>query len=207
MIKQREKIIAYIDGILIDTEKLQFEEELKKNSELQNEVEKTRKLLTELKSAAEPSVDEMYFVNILPQFYLNQSKNKRFIFSKIAYSLSTVVAVSIILFFIFKPGSSLDYSSLSEISKNLTSQELNETLEQYSDEYSMDDLLSNIPTGTDSLVNNMVAKELDLPNSSINNSIADQYINTDDLLSSLNDREVNELYSRLVNEDFINGEK
>ena len=207
MMNSREKIIAYIDDGLNEKEKIQFEKELGSDKKLSEEFNSVKKKLDHLKSTAEPDTDETYFINLLPQFYLNKSKKKKFVFSKIAYSLSTAVAIILIMFIIFKPGTSNDFPNLTELSSNITEQELDETLNQYSDQYTMDDLLSNVPTGTDSLVNNMVAKELELSNNSIDKSVADQYLNTDDLLSSLNDKEINELYSQLANEDFINGAK
>ena len=204
MNKRNEQIIKYLDGNLTEKEKLHFEEILKNDPQLKRETERVKYLISEMKSDAEPEADESYFINMLPEFNARKEKKKKFIFSKIAYSLSTVAAVILILFLVFKPSGTINYSNLTELSKNLTDSELNEAFNEFGDQYSINDLMSSAPAAADSIVSNMVADELDL-SASADKTIADKYLSTDDLLSSINEAEANELYSQLINEDIIKG--
>jgi hypothetical protein len=205
MNKQREKIVAYLDGNLSADEKLQFEESLRNDTQLQNEVVRVKTFLSSVKADAEPSLNDSYFINMLPEFHQNHSKKKKFLFSKMAYSLSTVAVVLLVLFFIFKPGKTTVYNDLQQLSANLSEQDMNEILNQYENPYSMNDLISSASAKTDSLVNNIVDDELDLSSGSVDKMIADKYVNTDELLNSLNEKEADELYSELINKDFLNG--
>jgi hypothetical protein len=207
MNKQREKIIAYLDESLNADEKLQFEESLRNDTQLQNEVARVKTFLSSVKADAEPSLNDSYFINMLPEFHQNPSKKKKFLFSKMAYSLSTVAVVLLVLFFIFKPGKTTVYNDLQQLSANLSEQDMNEILNQYENPYSMNGLISSASSKTDSLVNNVVDNELDLSSGSVDKMIADKYINTDELLNSLNEKEADELYSQLINKDFLNGER
>ena len=206
MNKRREQIIKYLDGSMTGEEKLYFEKKLEIDQGLKKETEGAKNLLFEMKSASEPDINETYFINILPEFHSRREKNKKFSFSKVAYSLSTVAAIVLIVFIFFKPSGTINYSSLNELSKSLTDSELNAALNQYTDRYSINDLISSASTRTDSIVSNMVASELDL-SGTVDGSIADNYVNTDELLNSLDESEANALYSQLINEDIIKGVK
>lgn len=201
----RKKIIAYIDGSMTPEEKLLFDKEVEKSQELQRELQELKHFMETLKEVAAPPVNENYFINILPEFYSRGSGKKKIRIPGIAYSLTAAAAVILILFFIFNPLKSSEYTNTNELSINLTDQEMNKTLNGYENPYSLNDLMNSATSKTDSIVNNMVKDELDLSSASIDKSVAEQYINTDDLLDSINDIEANELYSQLINKDIING--
>jgi len=206
MNKGKENIIRYIDGEMNEEEKLQFEKMMTEDPWLENETGRVRTLLSEMKASAAPDINETYFINILPEFYSRKSKKKRFIFSRLAYTLSTAAAVILLVFLIFKPGTSVDYSNLNDLSKSFTDSDLNEILNQYADQYSISELAGSATTKTDSIVSNLMADELDLSGSA-EGSVAEKYLDTDELLSSIDESEANELYSQLINEDIIKGEK
>jgi len=206
MNKGKENIIRYIDGEMNEEEKLQFEKMMTEDPRLENETGRVRTLLSEMKASAAPDINETYFINILPEFYSRKSKKKRFIFSRLAYTLSTAAAVILLVFLIFKPGTSVDYSNLNDLSKSFTDSDLNEILNQYADQYSISELAGSATTKTDSIVSNLMADELDLSGSA-EGSVAEKYLDTDELLSSIDESEANELYSQLINEDIIKGEK
>ncbi len=206
MDRGKANIIRYIDGGMSEEEKLQFEKMLTEEPELQKETVRLRALLGEMKADAAPGVNETYFINMLPEFYARKSKKKKFFFSRMAYSLSTAAAVILLLFMIFKPGTSVEYSNLNDLSKSLTESDLNEISNQYADQYSISELAGSASTKTDSIVSNLMADELDLSGSA-EGSVAEKYLNTDELLSSIDESQANELYSQLINEDIIKGEK
>ncbi len=206
MNNRKEQIIRYLDGNMGEDEKLHFEKILAKDTELQQETGQVKKLLSSMKDDAGPDTDETYFVNMVPEFYIRYSKKKKFIFSKLAYSLSTAAAIILILVIIFRPAGTIKQSTLNELTANLSESELNETLKQYADRYSLNDLMNSASAKTDSIVTDMVANELDL-SGIIDKTVADKYINTDELISSMNETEANELYSQLINEDIIKGVK
>ncbi len=206
MNNRKEQIIRYLDGNMSEEEKLHFEKILADYPDLQKETGQVKNLLSSMKNDAGPDTDERYFVNMLPEFYTRHSKKKKFIFSKLAYSLSTAAAIILILVVIFRPAGTINHSNLNELSANLTESELSETLNQYADQYSLNDLMSSASAKTDSIVSDMVADELDL-SGSVDKTVADKYINTDELISSINETEANELYSQLINEDIIKGAK
>ncbi len=199
---KREQIIRYIDGQMNEEERLHFETMLADDRELQEETGRVRNLLSETKRESEPETDENYFINILPEFHSHMTKKKKFHFAKLAYSLSTAAAIILLVFLLFKPGSTNTYSNLTDLGNTLTESELNETLNLYSDDFSISELAGSASAKTDSIVSNIVADELELTPSA-QNTVAERYLNTDELLSSINESEANELYSQLINEDII----
>lgn len=203
---KKEQAIRYIDGRMDKDEKLHFEEMLASDRELQEETERVKNLLLATKADSNPEADETYFINMLPEFHSRRTNKKRYRFAKLAYSLSTVAAVVLLVFILFKPGSTVNYTNLSDLSKSLSESEINDALSQYSEDYSITDLAGSASARTDSIVSNMVADELDLT-PSVDNAVADKYLSTDELISSLDESEANELYSQLINEDIIKGEK
>ncbi len=206
MNRRSEKIIRYLDGSLSEEERLHFENSLENDPGLKRDTDKIRHLISAMKADARQDADESYFINMLPEFYARKETKKKFILSRVAYSLSTAAAVILILFLVFKPSGTINYSNLNELSRTLTDSELNAALNEYADQYSISDLINSASASTDSIVTNMVADELDLTGST-DKAIADTYLNTDDLLSAINETEANELYSQLINEDIIKGVK
>jgi hypothetical protein len=207
MNERREKIIAYLDGNMSDDEKLRFEETISSDAGLKREVEEIKNFLAQMKADAEPNVNDTYFINMLPEFHRRHTKKKKFVFSKAAYSLTGAAAVILILFILFSPGKTTEYSDIKELSSNLTEQEINEVLNQYENRYSLDELISSATSKTDSIVSNMIDNELNLSSDEASQMIAANYINTNELLNSLNESEANELYSQLINTDIIKGER
>lgn len=203
---RREQIIKYLDGQMSEEEKLQFEKMLAGDGELQKETDKVRNMLSAAKTNAEPEVDETYFINMLPEFHARRSKKKKIHFAKIAYSLSTAAAVVLLVFVLFKPGSQNSYTDLADLSKSFSQTEIDETINQYAGDYSISELAGSVPAKTDSIVTNIIADELDLTPSG-ENAVAERYFNTDEILSSIDESEANELYSQLINEDIIKGER
>jgi hypothetical protein len=205
MNNNRRKIIAYIDGNMNPDEKLLFEKELENNENLRKEVREVKLFLAGTKKDGEPPVNESYFINILPEFNSRQLSKRKFHIPVMAYSVTGIAAVIVILFFIFNPLRTSENLDTKELSVNLTEQEMNETLNQYEDPYSNNEIMNSATSVTDSIVNSMVKNELDLSSGSIDKTITERYITTEDLLGSLNENEANELYSQLINEDIING--
>src|SRR5574338_1109051 len=201
-----EQIVKYLDGKMNEAEKLHFEEILAEDPDLRKRTARMRNVISSLKSDAEPAADETYFVNMLPVFYSRLGKKKKFLISKLAYSLSTAAAVVITLFVILRSGSEINVPDLNEINAKLSEKELNETLNQYSDNNSLGDLMNSASAETDSIVTDMVSDELVLSGLA-DKTVADKYINTDELLSSIDENEANQLYSQLINEDINKGMK
>ncbi len=202
---KQEQVIRYLDGQMNEEEKLHFEKMLTDDPELRTETNRVRNLLADTKAGASPETDETYFINMLPEFHLRRTKKQKFHFAKLAYSLSTAAALVLIVFLIFRPGNTVNYSNLTEPG-SLTENEINETLNQYAGDYSISELAGSASAKTDSIVSNIVANELELTPST-ESAVADRYLNTDELLSSIDESEANELYSQLINEDIIKGER
>jgi len=202
---KNEEVIRYLDGQMNEEEKLHFEKMLTGDPELRLEIDRVRNFLSGIKSDAEPETDETYFINMLPEFHARQTRKQKFHFAKLAYSLSTAAALVLIVFLIFRPASSVNYSNLTELG-SLTENEINETLNQYAGDYSISELAGSASAKTDSIVSNIVANELELTPST-ESAVADRYLNTDELLNSIDESEANELYSQLINEDIIKGER
>ena len=66
--KISDKVIEYVDGNLSPAERVKFEEELKKSSVLQAEVNSYKDLLSQAESVKSVPVDEDYFTSIIPEF-------------------------------------------------------------------------------------------------------------------------------------------
>ena len=203
---RKDQIIRYLDGQMNEEEKLHFEKMLAGDGELKKETDRVKNFLSAARTDAEPEADETYFINMLPEFHSRLGRKKKLHFAKLAYSLSTAAAVVLLLFILLKPGSTVNYSNLADLSKTFTESEINQTMKEYSGDYSISELAGSATARTDSIVTNIVADELDLTPSA-ETAVADRYLNTDELLSSIDESQANELYSQLINEDIIKGER
>jgi len=204
MNKYRDKIFAYIDGSMTDDERTQFEKIISSDTGLQIEIEEIRKSLLVMKTDSTPDVDETYFINLLPEFYQRQTGKKKFKLKKLAYYLSPAAA-AVILMLIFYPGKTTNLDVSKDLSQEITESDLNEVLNPYETNYSLNDLMSFATSTTDSIVNNLVSDELDLSSKSVDKMLTDNYTNTNELLNSLDESQANELYSQLINKDIIKG--
>ncbi len=205
MNKYREKIITYIGGDMTPDERAQFEKVISSDPGLKKEIEKIKNSLSEMKADSTPDADESYFINILPEFYERNSKKKKFNVKKLVYYLSPAAVTIIILIFLFYPGKTANLTDTKDLSQGMTESDLNEILNPYDSEYSLNDLMNYATPKTDSIVNNLVRDELDISSKSVDKLLTDNYTNTSELLNSLDENQANELYSQLINKDIIKG--
>ncbi len=89
----KEKILKYLSDLMSEDEKKNFENLLEQDESLKKEFEKIQDGLEVIKKAAEPEVNETYFVNLLPRARSRMNKEKKaFSFNpKWATSLAALV--------------------------------------------------------------------------------------------------------------------
>ena len=200
--KNKEKIIRYIDGQMDSKEKFRFEEELKNSSSLQNELEACRKLLGEFREVKNISVEEKYFIDLLPEFRakISSAKKLRF-YPSFAYSLA---AVLLIVFFsvIFRQ----DDGEINQVENIISSLNDNET-EYFLDNYSgldfSSEIIVNDSESYDSILTQLIANELISGNTDLDYALESTENNFYGITDEITETEADIVYNELINKKFF----
>lgn len=106
-----ERILKYLSGLLNEEEIKLFEAEIARSDELKERLKSVKNSLDKMKSAAEPEVDETYFVNLTPIIKEKSAKSvkKKFI-PQISFVVSTIAAALIFIFYYGNNSKNDDFS-------------------------------------------------------------------------------------------------
>lgn len=100
--KSNEEILKYYSGLMTNEEKKLLEKKLSDSPRLQEEFDKTGKLIDRLKEYSMAEADESYFTNLLPRVREKIGKKQgKVVFGKIVYALSMSIVVAFVLIFSF----------------------------------------------------------------------------------------------------------
>lgn len=121
MKKNNEQILKYLSGLMNESEKTQFENELQKSQVLKNEYEEIQKHLAEMIELKSASLNETYFNNLLPKVKERINSKEKIILYKRLYYLVPVTA-ALLITIMFWPGTE---QSLSEYTSQLTDEIIN----------------------------------------------------------------------------------
>lgn len=196
--KTDEKIIKYLNGELIEEDKISFEADLSNSPHLRNEYELFSKLEQNIKLSKEVRLNQNYLNAILPEFRSKSYSNNSVVFrNKIGYSFAAVIAL-LISFLIFKNIylKNSEMSSIQSFTESLNENQKIEILENLNGDNEEYVLASNNVTNIE--LTNMLKAEL-----KINNEIAEVYdINYSELVDDLSQAEADKIYKEILSKNF-----
>lgn len=192
-----EKILQYLDGQLIEDEKILFKKELNSSPKLKKKYEEYISVQSKLNEFKDIKVDETYFNRIVPEFRkrLEIKKKTRRIFS---FSFANFLAAIILLYFVLSPnGNNLN---LDEAVKNWTENDFNYAIEYVHQQNSGFDIIDDYnTTEIDSVISSMLTNELNLSN----NSTVYNSIDYNTLSTQMNSKDINDLYKEILNKKYF----
>jgi hypothetical protein len=200
--KSRERIIRYIDGQMNQEEKSLFEEELKKSSSLQGELEDCRKLLKEFREIKNISVDEKYFTNLLSEFRMKSSPGKKLKFYP-AFGYSLIAALVIIFFSVIFLQDNGEIPQAEDVVSSLSDNEAEYILNNYSDQEIPSEIITNDSGSSDSILTQLIADELISGNPDLNYIMESSESNFYNTADEITETEANIVYSELINKKFF----
>ena len=195
-----EKIIKYINGELTADEKLSFESELNKSSQLKAEYKQYEKIAEQIKVSKSVRLDQKYLNSILYEFH-NKSKSSKSIVdkSRIGYAFGILLA-----FFV----SAMIFNNVFwQKTENVSLQEFTESLNENQKVELLDNINGDLEdyinlAGSDSEIELTDLLQSDL---SINNDIAEVYdINYTELVGDLSPIEAEKIYNEILSKNFSN---
>lgn len=196
-------IIEYLDGLMTDSQKTEFENMLKESDELKARVREIEKFLGDTKKLRDINISQEYLDEVVPRFRASQNKNnKRSLSYRLASGFAGVIFFAFAAFFIFNQLET-DYSlKLADVVSDISYDEINNYIS--SNDYS--DLIVDLEVEDD--IDLMTAYTNQLENEISNNtenlgilSIGDINLNSIDQL--LSEDQLNEVYSTLLDKDFF----
>ena len=95
--KNKDEILKYLSGLMSDSEQINFEKKIKQSDELMEELKLSQAGLERIDELKNIELDMRYFGSILPRVREKLDSKKREPFPKIAYSLSFVVTVLLVI--------------------------------------------------------------------------------------------------------------
>ena len=100
MEKINEKVLKYLSGMMTEKEIEKFEEEIRLDNTLSNELEGFKGKLKEISLPADIQLDERYFISMLPRMKEKLDSKKRNSLSKrISYAIPVMIIIIAIIFF------------------------------------------------------------------------------------------------------------
>ena len=198
----RETIIRYLDEQMSPEEKSRFEEELKKSSSLQNELEEYRKLLSQFRDFKNIPVNESYFVNLIPEFRKKISSGKKYkLHPALGYGLVSAILIMILSVIFLRSGNEVPQTE--DVISTLSDNETEYILNSYSGTDISLGVVSNNFEGYDSVLTYLLAENLVSENSDLSyitdNSEGDFY----DITMEITDSQAEIIYNEIINKKFF----
>jgi hypothetical protein len=179
-----------------------FEEELKNSPLLQNELDDCRKLVNKYNEAKEVPIDRDYFVNLLPEFRMKISTNRKFKFHPaIGYGLISVVIILLFSIIILNDGG--DTTQTEDIVSSMNESETEYILDNYSGQDLSLEVVGNNSETYDSVLTNLIAENLVSGNSDLNYVIENIDNNFYNLAGGITESQAEIIYNELINKKFF----
>jgi hypothetical protein len=195
--KNKEKIIRYIDEQMNPGEKFRFEEELKKSPSLKNEVEASKRMLNQFRDSGDIQSGD-YFNNLLPRFRKKEIKENKFKFKPAAALAAGALSVIILFSIIFRQDDS-QLQKYQNIITTLNEDEVRYFLNSYSNNTS--EFISNNQERYDSVLTEIIAQELTSENPDLNYIFDNAEINYGSRL--ITDKDADLVYDEIINKKFF----
>jgi hypothetical protein len=195
--KKNDKILNYLSGRMTKEESILFDKELAESKELQAELELAKARLDELKLSNQVEVNELYFVNLLPEGYNRLDAKKGFWkISRLYYLVPTAAAIAVLFLLWPSAKNNFDMQSgdlISEVVNNISDKEVSDHYLADLDNFSLNVMISG---NEESSV--QIPADMNLDSESISklaeNTDREEY----SLLHNLPDSELEKVYDKLV---------
>ncbi len=197
--KNKDKIILYLDGQMNEKDRSMFEKDLASDSQLKSEMEEYKQFMDGISSLKNIKTEPDYFINIVPEFRKNlNTKAKSRLIPKFAFVLSAITAVVLLLLF------TLNRSD--NIAPNYSSTNIDSVIDNYTfnysplhDQFDINSLNNNDYSNLDSVVSVMLSNELNLSSQSLSD-LTTTNVTTDlqSMLQGINNREADQIYNELL---------
>jgi len=193
-----ERIIKYLENELISEERITFETDLRKSSQLRKEVEEYLRLKKEISNLKEIKLNENYLESIVPEF-----RNKLDLPKTTSVRRNLGYAIGVMLLFIISVvilqklfTNNSKQSEVEEFTESLNANQRIELLENLNS--NLEDYYQISENNTDMELINLLQKDLKL-----NNDVAEAYdINYTELVDELSASEAEKIYNEILNKNF-----
>lgn len=195
-----ERILQYLANELDNDEKLKFEDELSRSTDLKKEFDNYVKLNSKFIDNKKITIDDSYFNGIVPEFRkrLEVKKKSKKIF---AFSFANSLAAIIVFYLVLSPGNT---TSITDAVKNWTENDFKNAIEYAVPNSNLYSLSDNYDySSLDSVVSTMLSDELNLTSNSTVMQIIDNSIDYNNLSSQMSTAETNELYNTILNKKYF----
>ena len=193
-----ERIIKYLENELISEERITFETDLRKSSQLRKEVEEYLRLKKEISNLKEIKLNENYLESIVPEF-----RNKLDLPKTTSVRRNLGYAIGVMLLFIISVvilqklfTNNSELNEVQEFTESLNANQRIELLENLNS--NLEDYYQISENNTDMELINLLQKDLKL-----NNDVAEAYdINYTELVDELSASEAENIYNEILNKNF-----
>lgn len=194
-----EKIIRYFEGQMNRSELQDFEQQVNSSPSLKKEIEGCRKFLEELSSTKDLSVDENYFINILPRFRvkLESGKRKKY-YPRLAFASALLTVI--IIFYLMPDGKIVNSSNTAN---DLSTSEITDYLTTNSSQALLTNLPPDVETKYDSLLDNMIYNELNSDREDFSTASLYDKLDYNTIIQSIDRNEAAMVYEKLKNKKFF----
>lgn len=203
--KNRDKIIRYLDNQMPVEEKELFEKEINNSSNLQKEIEELKNFMSSFKATRELELKEDYINNVVPKFRERldkKSKSKSFS-AKFALAGSTAAAVIIAALLIFNSNNTSNIESIQQLASQMTTEDANAAASKYLNNVSISDLSINSSNTYDSVFTNILGNELNISSNSNIDLISSNFNSISQLEQYISDKEADNIYKEILNKQFF----
>ena len=205
--KMNNKIILYLDGQMNGEEKAAFEKELDGSQALSNELKRLKEFNTGISELKNIPAQEDYFVQMIPKFRSKHEQKRKFsLFPGIAYSVTTATAVIIVMLFVMNKNVKNEAQPFQNNEETQQVVNIEPTLDagSLSDQFGFIDMSREEIANSDSLLNYMLVRELDLTPQSLSDiSPADNTTDIQTILQGVNDKEADAIYNEILHKKIL----
>ena len=196
--KSEDKFILYLDNQMNESEKASFEKELDSSPQLKSELENFKKLLGKINDAKDVAADEEYFVEMIPKFHGRLQLKQRIKFMpKLAFGMTTIAAVLVILIAVLNRNMN-KVSVQNKPAVQAANYNGSSDLNILSDQYNLGALTPSEIAYSNSVLDSLLYKELNLSPQSLNEYTFDNTQDLNSIVQGINQKEADEIYNQLL---------
>jgi hypothetical protein len=206
--KMNDKIILYLDGQLTGEERTAFEKELSESKSLKEQLNRMKDFNAGLGELKNISAENDYFVQMIPKFRSKHAQKKKFrFFPGITYSVSTATAIIIVMLFVTNKNvkNEIHPAQNNPVSERIVSTDANQDAGSLSEQFGFINMSSEEIAISDTLLNTMLVRELDLTPQSLSDiSQADNNsVDIQTILQGVNDKEADAIYNEILHKKIL----
>lgn len=203
--KIEDKIISYLDNQMSEEEKSLFEKELGNSVQLRTELENYKSFLKEINSVKDITASNEYFTEMIPQFRGRLALKQRIRFlPKLAFASTIIAAAFVVLFFLIgRNGNNKVYNNFNTAipnSNNTHADQIENSSDMYilSDQFNIGNLTQSEITYSNSVLDSLLYKELNLSQQSLSDYTLDNNQDLSSIVQGIDEKEADEIYNQLI---------